>query len=762
MGGGKSADATIRVPRYHMSIHMGLCLAKAGAKILRIKIGDKVAWRGAQEQGGPLFITKPHLFGGLKKEGGVYGVAYWLPGDRDQVLPNALAKRYGFNSGANCPGYRGIASLFFVGRRSVGTSPAHPDEWSPGATGGGKGFYWGANNPYARDVEVRLFLPAIGLNPATAAIPIYPNRDDSIMGVNGAHMIYECLRDHKWGAGLRVGGIDKAAFEKAAQTLYDENFALCAYWSKQSTIEAFVNEVLDHVNMTLFLHPVTGLITPKLLRNDYDMDDLVRITPGNARFKSFGRRVWGDQTANEIVVSYTNPATKKPASISAQDLAAIAAQGGTVSASRDFHMLRSARLAAKVARRELAQSVMPMGTFEFELTRALGDLIPGEAVVVAGWSERCGVDYMLCRVNKITPPTVDAPYGIADIYEDIWSTARSEYDEDVETDWESPSAEPAPITKLALVTAPAALMAQAKRVEDPALLRPAQTMVLMLPARNGPDDVNFDVYAPTVVSTGTTEMRSRGLRDYAGTAELAAGMAAAIESTVTVENLDGDGPRTGQFVLIGNPGDNFEIAAVSVVTDETTWTLVRGALDTVPKAWGEGTMLWLIPQQGAIIDTTARAIGETVSYKIVTTTSLDTLDLETSPDYSIVTDSRPHRPFRPANVMVDGERFGQLDVAGRTSVAVTWATRNRTLETSHVLRWGEASVPPEEGQTSVIRLYNSDGAAITELNAGSATSYTVPLSAFGGNTDGYLQVLAKRENLYSYQGLSRRLINIRR
>jgi hypothetical protein len=40
---------------------------------------------------------------------------YFLPGAADQVLPDVLAQRLGRANGADAPGYRGLASLFFIG-----------------------------------------------------------------------------------------------------------------------------------------------------------------------------------------------------------------------------------------------------------------------------------------------------------------------------------------------------------------------------------------------------------------------------------------------------------------------------------------------------------------------------------------------------------------------------------------------------------------------------------------------------------------------
>ena len=92
--------------------------------------------------------------------------------------------------------------------------------------------------------------------------------------MNPAHIIHECLTDQLWGMGTPVAALDDAAFREAADTLFDESFGLSMIWVRQTSIENFVQEVLDHINAVLFSDPATGLLTLKLIRNDYVEADL--------------------------------------------------------------------------------------------------------------------------------------------------------------------------------------------------------------------------------------------------------------------------------------------------------------------------------------------------------------------------------------------------------------------------------------------------------------------------------------------------------
>lgn len=145
---GKSAAKQV-VDDYSMSIHLGICWGPIDA-ITGLFVGEKIAWTGFVSAETGVYINSPSLFGGPKSEGGVGGIMYYLPGGQNQVMPDSLARRYGMTAQTS-PGYRGVASVFFVGADGVdagslnvsaGGDPTVPiggDGSSGGSTGGGGG-----------------------------------------------------------------------------------------------------------------------------------------------------------------------------------------------------------------------------------------------------------------------------------------------------------------------------------------------------------------------------------------------------------------------------------------------------------------------------------------------------------------------------------------------------------------------------------------------------------------------------------------------
>lgn len=136
MGKGSAKQ---NVDEFYMAIHLGLGWGPMDA-ITGLYVGEKLAWQGEQTVEGSVYVNAPSLFGGPKEEGGVGGIMYYLPGGRNQVMPNNLAQRYGLTSNTS-PAYRGTASVFFIGTTTypAGTVNTGGTSGAGGSTAGGGG-----------------------------------------------------------------------------------------------------------------------------------------------------------------------------------------------------------------------------------------------------------------------------------------------------------------------------------------------------------------------------------------------------------------------------------------------------------------------------------------------------------------------------------------------------------------------------------------------------------------------------------------------
>ncbi len=886
---GKGGGGQVEVTEYSLSDHFGICAGPLDA-ITRIVVKEKTAWAGRATELGSFTIDMPELFGGVKKEGGVGGIVTFLPGAADQVMPDDLAQKLGRADGADCPGFRGLASAFFTG---------------VGGIAGRAGFYWTANNPYLPGVWITVERAPVGLDPdiamigasgtaeGTSAVPqsglwrykvvahldaadysaasyddsawltgpqpfadlgwggaagtIVPTEHDywlrrtlgpNIVGIrfdvddyaevwyndtpltltretyggglngtysasfppgligeeniiairvndtesgddnhtdfqivtggdasasdipftpgsdaNPAHIIYECLTNTDWGMGSPTLAIDTDSFNDAAQTLFDEAFGLSMLWTRQSSIESFVQEVLDHIQAVLYVDPATGLLTLTLIRGDYDPVSLPDINPDNADLTSFSRKLWGD-IVNEITVTWTNPQNEQDETITVQDDASIATQGGTVSDSRNYYGVRNAALAQDLAMRDLRSAGQPLASCQAEVDRTQWRLRPASVVTVT-WPEY-GLSGVVMRVTSVDYGKPGDPTIKLDLIEDVYGIDIGDYESAPSSEWTDPSAWPVPITDVEIFTLPLFLAMGSPAAEFVATPEYPEVVAGVLATTDAADTFGYELWDEFTLPNGSTEWRKIVDGNIIGRAEIEAALdLEAVSTAVTFDTRGGQTfPTVGGFVIIGEDGeDGNEIAMIDAADyGAGEYELVRGVLDTVPRAWPVGTAVWFVDDSTLFEDSQVRSSGETVDYKLLTRTSRALLALDAATLESYTLTDRPWQPNRPADVQAYGEAWSSetamIDAVARPDpwVTCTWANRNRLLEDSVVLAWTDGDVTPEVGQTTRIEVLAWDGTPLVTHDALTGTTFDVPDASFGSHELVRLQFYADRSD----------------
>jgi hypothetical protein len=728
---GKGGSAKQQVNEYNLSMHFGVC-AQMDA-ITAIYIGEKTAWMGRLASEGAIPVQNEYLFGGPKKEGGVRGIAYYLPGAKTQKLPDGLAARRGLTSNTH-PAYRGLASVYFVGSMSPGL-----------------GFYWGAT-PYLQSVWITGERAPKGLSPAFALIG---NGADA----NPAHIIYECLTNTTWGMGANDGLVDRENMEAVGRVLYDEGFGMSLQWTRESSIEQFIGEVLDHIQAAIYVDPETGKLTLKLFRDDYDATTLPLITPDNAVLDNYQRKLWGE-TVNEILATWTNPVNEQEETVTQQDLGNITVQGATISDSRNYYGVRNSELATRLATRDVRQSSAPLASVEALLDRSQWNLKPG-SVVRLTWPEYNIVNLVM-RVTVIDYGKIGSPSITVSLLEDIFSLEKADYSVAPSTGFVSGAQAPTPMDHVRVITAPAYFSSRYLSAADTAALTYPDVLTAVLGACSNPDASFYNTVGVSTLPNGAAAAEVRSTHGLLSYTTLASPLAEEAFTTVAsfTSGTPGIGPNVAGFLFIGDTGERrMEIALIESF-DANGWHLARGVLDTVPRAWPAGTAVWFYDVRNTFMDDEEHSDGEAVSFKFLTVTSLGVLDPAAAPIQGATLTGRPYYPNRPANVVIAGRAFGTVDLSASppTTVPVTWANRNRTMEDGAVLRWTDANVVPEVGQTTTIKLTKTaDGSVITTIDGITGTSYDLPASAFAGQFQADVTITAKRDSYESLMGVTRRV-----
>ena len=386
--------------KYSFGIHMGLGRGPVD-EIIEIKVGDKLAWTGSVKASGDININQPDLFGGDKQEGGIVGKMKIMMGERSQKAPQVLVDMLKHA----LPGFRRMVTTFFDGQ--IASNSPYPKAWKFRVRRALKG--WENDVPwYPEKAIITLEGP-----------PPDPDEDEdddegsttatdvlTILAMNPAHIIYECLTNREWGRGLPASTLDVASFTAAADTLYDEKFGLCIRWSRRDNLESFVQSVLDHIGAAVYADRATSLIVLKLIRKDYDPDSLPTYTTESGILEIREAEVSATAPGtNEVVVEYTEAITGETRTVNAQNLASLRASRGVFnSLKKQYPGLPTADLATRIAQRDLRMNAMALRRFTITFDRTAWNIPPAGVFKISDTVR--GIGSVILRVGRVEDGTL--------------------------------------------------------------------------------------------------------------------------------------------------------------------------------------------------------------------------------------------------------------------------------------------------------------------------------------------------------------------
>lgn len=583
--------------------------------------------------------------------------------------------------------------------------------------------------------------------------------------MNPAHIIYECLTNRVWGMGAPTSVIDDASFKAAAQTLFDERFGVSMIWAEQTEIETFIQEVLDHIEANLYVSPATGKFVLKLIRGDYDPATLPILDETNCEVVNYTRRSPGE-VINEINLTWTNPDNEQEEVLTIQDLGAIVASGGEIiSDNRNYYGVRNRDLAWRLAQRDISTASAPLATVEIEANRAAWNFAPGDVFKLT--AEEHGANEEIMRIVKIDYGTTGDSKIKINATQDIFAFQRPEYEAPPDTAFQDLSQPPSPITDVVAISLNYYL--GLRFISSLGTQAYPDSYVAILATTDNTDGQNFELFGEEVDATGTTSVVNLGTRSFVSRAQLAQVFpfqAETVTSGFTSFTPVGSSPVQGSFALIGNDGldeEDYELCLI-LSFDGTNYTIRRGILDTVPKAWPVGTQIRFFDANTAFIDQESRGAGVELDYYVAMNTSRGQGSLGQSPVITYTPQERLWAPTRPANVVVEGTTTGTIDATALSTVNCTWANRNRLTEDAQPLAFTAANVTPEVGQTTVIEFYNDANPGAAPYNSITVpegnTSYSIPITEFAGAGITTLKFRSARDGILSFSGIERKVVTL--
>ena len=673
--GGGSQEQVVGY-RYYLGIQA--VVAHTLDAVLGLMFGEQYGWTGSRTSSGSISVSNESLFGGESNQGGVSGTVYACFGESTQAINGYLSSV----AGGPVSAMRGVASLIF--RR----------------------FYFG-NNPYIRQLKVkaRRILTRTRGQEQWYADKAAINTSD----MNPAHIVYECLTDPEYGRGLDADLIDDAAFRAAADTLHAEGFGLSVLWGGETALDDFLQQILEIIDAVLYDDYAAGTIVLRLLRDDYDPEEIAELTPDEIiSCEEFVRPSWG-QTTTELHLTYLDDDNKQR-TVYERDAAAAEMQGANIAESVTHVAIRTAELAQTVCARELRQKTGNLASVKLSCTRAAEDLRPGD-VFRWVWPE-FGIVSMILRVVRVSYGTHAGGAVGLECVEDVFSQGQTLVAAPEGSFWTSPQNEPQDVDLLLLQEAPYWFVIRdlAGGNENVLAMWDSESgAMLILAAQSTYDALSFRVLVDS--GAGYADASS-GV--FSPVSTLAEALALAETSTLTVADeaeissvIEGDLAFAGEEIMLVTAVDGAEL------------TVARGVLDSVPQEHDAGEPVYFDTRR--TLPRREFTDGETVDVKLLPRTGRGYLDEDEATAHELTFAARSLRPYPPGKVRVNGEAWpGRVDTDAFT---VTWAHRNRLLQTAYVVTQGEDSITPEDGTTYTLRIYGESGDLLRTETELAGTSY---------------------------------------
>lgn len=701
---GSSSKKQIIGYKYNLGLHMVFCHGPIDS-LKRIDFDNKVAWTG-NSMGGDITVSAPNLFGGDEKEGGVSGTVTLAMGGSSQTPDSYLVSKLG----SFVPAFRGVASAIFK-QFYMGTSP-----------------YLKTPAFWASRIHVR-----------QDGIPQWYDAKAEISGdMNPAHIIRECLTDPNWGMGYPEADIDNTAFTLAADVLYSEGMGMSMLWDKSIQIDEFIQEVLKHIDGSLFVDRTTGKFVLKLVRDDYDIEDLLILDEDSVERISDFKRSTIDELINSVTVVYWDSTTGNDNSVTVQDIALVASQQAVVGTTIQYPGFTNSSIATRVAERALRAYSVPVASAIIYANRKASHLNIGD-VFVLNWTNY-GVANLVMRVTSIELGALDSNIVKINAIEDVFSISSAIYSPPPASDWSDPNSEPAPCLYHNVVEAPYWELCQMLGESTAQQVAVTSGFVAATGVRPTSDASAIELYT-NPQGTGYIQ---QGTIDFCPTATLSLAITPN-QTTIPISGgVDLDLVELNTYAIIGT-----EIVSVLSIST-SSMTIGRGVLDTVPAAHSNGTRIFFSDASFGT-DRFEYAQGEIAKVKLLPSTGKGTLVIASAPEQTLTIQARHAKPYPPGKLRVNTLAYPS-SVPGDQDIVVSWVHRDRLQQTATLVDTEAGSIGPETNTEYVCRILTKAGTVIATHSGLTGTTSTFTLAELGANYGQLrVQLWSTRDGIQSLQ-----------
>ncbi|NUF48737.1 phage tail protein [Gilliamella sp. ESL0250] len=521
-----------------------------------------------------------------------------------------------------------------------------------------------------------------------------PNAD-----MNPAHILRELVLSQYTGFNSQSvqNIINEESFKQAADIFYQEKLGLSYLWNNQSKFEDLKKNIEKTVDCVLDQNAQTNQFEIKLIRNNYNIDELPIFDKTNIVKISDIKKNIVTEMINSVTVNFIDRTNDyKQGSVTVRDDALITMAGRENNTTVTYDTVYSRSLASRLAMRDLAYLSSDLASVTLTLNLDGRMLSRGDVFLLN--MPQLGLGNVVMRIISVDYGTQKSNQVTIECSRDVFSLPTSSV---VST--QPPISLPAdngvakPVKNFIIVESPYYELVYnygQKAVDrllegDNDLAGQIASAVIDLP--------NDVILAELVTSLSNnfdnaeslTECEMRTLVQQINK----------MESVITLDNA----PRNSEYtwILIDD-----EILFVESCNGNQL-TVKRGCLDTIPEIHNQNSRVYFCGGQ-LTIKTEDYYEGDKVDCRIITSTSTGSLDPKDATGRVIDINGRAIRPYPPANVTINGCYY-PASILDKT-IDINWSSRNRLQQTSGVMvGWyeGNVTVEPDVKYRIVLRHFTN-------------------------------------------------------
>ena len=540
--------------------------------------------------------------------------------------------------------------------------------------------------------------------------------------MNPADIIYECLTNTDFGLQIPTTDIDTASFNSVREVLHRESFGLSFLWRNQDRVDDFISNVARHINAQYFVNRATGRIELKLIRNDYNISNLITLNESNIISLTDFVKPAFDVLVNSISVKFFDIEINKESSTTVQDLSLLASQSGENLITNEYSGISQYQLANQVALRDLRELSAPLIRCKIVTTTIANNLNLGSPFIL-NWSIY-GVSNIIMRVTRIVFGNDRTDTVSMDCVQDIFSIyPNSTYmyagvkavDPAVQTPLNVENAMALEMPYIMLYRLDTQNTLDDALTSDPNLGR--FSVVAQAP---NPYHLNFRLNTNAVSDVNANYIRRNNFY-FNLTGTITSNVTKIATSiTITISSAVSDTNDLVNEVVIVND-ELILVTAISFNSTSRVYTLTvtRGMYDTSPNTHSQNDILyfWFYALDNITTDNVDYAINETVYTKLQSITGSNILPLSNATAYTVTMNARAIRPYNAGNLRLIGNNAGIWDVYallreifdGNQQIGLSWVNRNRATDTGDVgLGFNAGNSTPPMGLTYNLRIYGEE------------------------------------------------------